>query len=81
MFFFPFFFPGFIFLLFIIFLFVGRPWRHGHWHRDWSDWDDTYPPRSGGRRNSALDILDERYARSEIDREEYVQRRRDLLGQ
>ena len=28
--------------------------------------------------SSALAILEERYARGEIDREEYVQRRRDL---
>jgi putative membrane protein len=28
----------------------------------------------------ALDILDERYARGEIDREEYEQRKRDLEG-
>lgn len=28
----------------------------------------------------AIDLLDERYARGEIDREEYLQRRRDILG-
>jgi putative membrane protein len=32
----------------------------------------------GGGRRTALDLLDERYARGEIDREEYQQRRRDL---
>jgi putative membrane protein len=34
------------------------------------------PSRSGGSR--ALDILDERFARGEIDREEYEERRRTL---
>ena len=31
------------------------------------------------RRPTALDLLQERYARGEIDREEYEQRKRDLL--
>lgn len=37
----------------------------------------------GGRgipRASALDALDERYARSEINREEYLEKKRDLGG-
>lgn len=32
------------------------------------------------RRSSGLDILEERYARGEIDRDEYVQKKKDLLG-
>jgi len=32
------------------------------------------------RRPSGLDALDERYARGEINRDEYLQKRRDILG-
>jgi putative membrane protein len=39
--------------------------------------DDTRPPP---RARSAQEILDERYARGEIDREEYLTRKDDLAG-
>jgi putative membrane protein len=35
---------------------------------------------NGGRVRTARDILDERYARGEIDREEYQRRRDDMAG-
>jgi len=33
------------------------------------------------RASSARDVLDERYARGEIDREEYLRRRQDIAGE
>ena len=35
----------------------------------------------GERRSSGLAILEERYARGEINRDEYLEKRRDLLGE
>lgn len=47
------------------------------WHL--GDRPHGHAPPSHGRRSSALDLLDTRYARGEIDREDYLQRRRDVL--
>jgi putative membrane protein len=38
-------------------------------------------PRSAPRRPPGLDTLEERYARGEINRDEYLQKRRDILGE
>ena len=32
------------------------------------------------RRSSGLDVLEERYARGEINRDEYLQKKKDILG-
>jgi uncharacterized membrane protein len=39
------------------------------------------PQRGGGHHESALDVLDARYARGEIDVDEYRERRSVLSGQ
>lgn len=36
--------------------------------------------REGKRESSAMEILEARYARGEIDRDEYLKRRADLTG-
>jgi len=41
-------------------------------------WMTTQSPNRNSRDKSALEILQERYARGEIDREEYEQKKRDL---
>jgi putative membrane protein len=32
------------------------------------------------RRSSGLDVLEERYARGEINRDEYLEKKRDIVG-
>jgi putative membrane protein len=50
-------------------------WRHPYYDRPW--------PASGGApgsRAEALSILEQRYARGEIQRDEYLQKKQDLGG-
>jgi putative membrane protein len=37
-------------------------------------------PPSPERRSPGLDVLEERYARGEINRDEYLQKKRDIAG-
>lgn len=43
-------------------------------------WLGSSSDDAGRRAHTARDILDERYARGEIDREEYRRRRNDIAG-
>ena len=47
--------------------FVRRPGQNGHL-------------QIGQSRSSALDILEERYARGELQRDEYLQKKHDISG-
>jgi putative membrane protein len=38
------------------------------------------PPTQAERRSRGLDVLEERYARDEIGRDEYLQKRRDIVA-
>ena len=35
---------------------------------------------AGAHRSAGLDVLEERYARGEINRDEYLQKKRDIVG-
>jgi len=59
-------FGGFWFLILLVVLFIVLFSRSPH----------RRPPRP-----SALDTLEERYAKGEIGRDEYLQKKRDILGQ
>ncbi len=68
----------------IVFMIRGLT-RHDHVH--YASGHGPFPPgpnqgpaAPGPNEKSALQLLEERYARSEIDREEFLQRKQDILG-
>jgi putative membrane protein len=52
--------------------------RHDHYHVPPGPVQAPPPSAPGGR--GALQVLEERYARGEIDREEFLQRKQDILS-
>lgn len=54
--------------------------RRESWRdRPWS-WQEQQPPASQVEKRDALRILEERYARGEIEREEFLRRKTDLMS-
>lgn len=64
--------------IFWVILLVLGVWAFLHYTRGSRQGGGYWP--GGERGSSALDILEERYAHGEIEREEYLQKKQDLLG-
>lgn len=77
--FWPFFFwwPHGLFTLLIVVLIVSLIFRRRHYYYYGHPWGWHPSPTS---RSDALAILEGRYARGEIQREEYLQKKQDLGG-
>lgn len=67
-----------LFTLLIVILILGAIFRRRHYYYYGHPWGWT--PGGSGSRKEALDILEARYARGEIQREEYLQKKQDLGG-
>jgi putative membrane protein len=65
-------FGGLIWLIIVALLIAAAVWLAR------ASWTAGNIPAPAGPRASALDILNERFARGEIDHDEYLQKKRDL---
>jgi len=63
-----------------IVLLVRALTRHDYSPRDYWDEGRRQPPQETGPSRTAMSVLEDRYARGEIDREEFLRRKQDLLG-
>ena len=78
---------GLLFLVLVfVLIFSWRPWhargywQDHYWHAHPIDRPPMGSPPAAPGQKASLQILDERYARGEIEREDYLQRRQDLRG-
>ncbi len=75
---------GIIVMLFIVFMIFGRGGfmggcgRNGH-DRHYHD-DDRHYTKDSSRSESAVDILNKRYAKGEITKEEFERMKKDIAG-
>jgi putative membrane protein len=60
-----------LFTLLIVFLVISLIFRRRYYYYGYHPWSS---------RSQALDVLEGRYARGEIPREEYLEKKRDLGG-
>lgn len=67
---------AFLFVMALLVLIAALVWRLVRGGRESTDRE----ARAGASRESPLEVLEHRYARGEIDREEYLQKRDDLAG-
>jgi len=72
----PYFFFPLGIIVFFVLIFVG--FRVLFWGWGWGAWRRGYYGGYGYYRGSSLEILDERYARGEITKEQYDQMKRDI---
>ena len=69
-----------IVLLIVSAIFRRRYYYYGYHPSWWHSGSNPPPPPPANSRKEALDILEGRYARGEIQRDEYLQKKQDLGG-